>query len=402
MKQTIFFSLLFLFHFISFGQPPNGIQNTPQSTNQMGVKENGTNMSKGKLSTNTIIESNGLIKMDSSYFRLDQKLEERENYSEQDDTKEIRENDKTLHVFSAFSLVRQNSKANKFQRTPLAAEQAEMDSKVKQLELISPNSWEYQLAYYAAGNYNLDRSPSLEKAYQMNPENLEVQKQYVSLKYMNGDTLSAQNMLSTMSLNELISLEAERYTSDVLTSCSMNSTLITHGFEDTYGALFNQFSHQQRMDVNVISLDFLQSPQYRKALEEKGYVLPKSTKIDVGYLSQFCYLNAKKELFLSVTIPRTYLDPLSKKLFPVGLTFQYIDAPAEDLPIRQEDLWFYQLNKYGLNEGEERSKFAMNYMPMLMYLEAKYVQEGNEVLLLQIRESMDQILGRKPIKKAGN
>ena len=402
MKQTIFFSLLFLFHFISFGQPPNGIQNTPQSTNQMGVKENGTNMSKGKLSTNTIIESNGLIKMDSSYFRLDQKLEERENYSEQDDTKEIRENDKTLHVFSAFSLVRQNSKANKFQRTPLAAEQAEMDSKVKQLELISPNSWEYQLAYYAAGNYNLDRSPSLEKAYQMNPENLEVQKQYVSLKYMNGDTLSAQNMLSTMSLNELISLEAERYTSDVLTSCSMNSTLITHGFEDTYGALFNQFSHQQRMDVNVISLDFLQSPQYRKALEEKGYVLPKSTKIDVGYLSQFCYLNAKKELFLSVTIPRTYLDPLSKKLFPVGLTFQYVDAPAEDLPIRQEDLWFYQLNKYGLNEGEERSKFAMNYMPMLMYLEAKYVQEGNEVLLLQIRESMDQILGRKPIKKAGN
>jgi hypothetical protein len=78
MKQTIFFSLLFLFHFISFGQPPNGIQNTPQSTNQMGVKENGTNMSKGKLSTNTIIESNGLIKMDSSYFKLDQKLEERE------------------------------------------------------------------------------------------------------------------------------------------------------------------------------------------------------------------------------------------------------------------------------------------------------------------------------------
>jgi hypothetical protein len=402
MKQTIFFSLLFLFQFISFGQPPNGIQKTPQSTNQMGVKENGTNMSKGKLSTNTNMESNGLIKMDSSYFKLDQKLEERENDSEQDDTKEIRENDKTLHVFSAFSLVRQNSKANKFQRTPLAAEQAEMDSKVKQLELIAPDSWEYKLSFYSAGNYNLNRASAIEQAYSMNPDNLEVQKQYLSLKYINGDTVNSGNTLSLMSLNEDISLAVERYTSDVLTSCTMNSTLITHGFEDTYGALFNQFSHQQRTDVKVISLDFLQSPQYRKALEEKGYVLPKSSKIDVGYLSQFCYLNAEKELFLSVTIPRTYLDPLSKQLFPVGLTFQYIDAPAEDLPIRQEDLWFYQLNKYGLNEGEERSKFAMNYMPMLMYLEAKYVQEGNELLLLQIRESMDQILGRKPIKKAGN
>jgi hypothetical protein len=368
----------------------------------MGVMENGTNMSKGKLELNSNVESNSLLKQDSSYFKMNEKFEEREDSKDQDDTKEIRENDKTLHVFSAFSMVLQNSKFNKFQRTPLAAEQSEMDAKVKQLELISPNSWEYQLAYYAAGNYNLDRSPALEKAYQMNPENLEVQKQYVSFKYMNGDTVSAQNALSLMSVNDLISLEVERYTSDVLTSCTMNSTLITHGFEDTYGVLFNQFSHQLRSDVKVISLDFLQSPQYRKVLEEKGYILPKSTKIDVGYLSQFCYLNTEKELFLSVTIPRSYLDPLSKKLFPVGLTFQYVDAPSEDLPVRQENLWFYQLNKYGLNEGEERSKFAMNYMPLLMYLEAKYIQEGNEVLLLQIRESMDYILGKKVIKKSGN
>jgi hypothetical protein len=307
-----------------------------------------------------------------------------------------------VQVFSAFSLVRQNSKFNKFQRTPLPAEQSEMDAKVKQLELISPNSWEYHLAYFAAGNYNLDRSQALEKAYQMNPENLEVQKQYVSLKYMEGDTLSAQNMLSTMSLNELISLEVERYTSDVLTSCSMNSTLITHGFEDTYGTLFNQFSHQQRMDVNVVSLDFLQSPQYRKTLEKKGYVLPKTTKIDVGYLSQFCYLNADKELFLSVTIPRTYFEPISKKLFPVGVTFQYANAPAEDLPDRQENMWFYQLNKFGLAEGEDRSKFAMNYIPLLLYLEQKYIQEGNEVLLLQVRDSMDFILGKKAANKSGN
>ena len=401
MKQTIFFSLLCLFSFISFGQPPNGILNTPQSTNQMGVTENGTNLSKGKLEVNANFESNSLLKQDSSYFNVNQKMEERE-FSEQDDTKDLRETDKTVQVFSAFSLVRQNSKFNKFQRTPLPAEQSEMDAKVKQLELISPNSWEYHLAYFAAGNYNLDRSQALEKAYQMNPENLEVQKQYVSLKYMEGDTLSAQNMLSTMSLNELISLEVERYTSDVLTSCSMNSTLITHGFEDTYGTLFNQFSHQQRMDVNVVSLDFLQSPQYRITLEEKGYFLPKTTKIDVGYLSQFCYLNADKELFLSVTIPRTYFEPISKKLFPVGVTFQYANAPAEDLPDRQENMWFYQLNKFGLAEGEDRSKFALNYIPLLLYLEQKYIQEGNEVLLLQVRDSMDFILGKKAANKSGN
>ena len=216
----------------------------------------------------------------------------------------------------------------------------------------------------------------MEKAFELNPENTEVQKQYFSLKYISGDTVSAENTLSLMSVNDVISLEVERYTNDVLTSCPMNSTLLTHGFEDTYGVLFNQFSHQIRSDVTVISLDFLQSQQFRKELEGQGYVLPKSTKIDVAYLSQFCFLNAEKDLLLSVTIPRNYLEPLSKKLFPVGLTFQYAELPADDLPIRQENLWFYQLNKYGLNEGEERSKFAMNYIPLLMYLEQKYYSKA--------------------------
>ena len=67
MKQTIFFSLLCLFSFISFGQPPNGYLNTPQSTNQMGVMENGTNMIKEKLNVNVNFESNSLLKQDSIY-----------------------------------------------------------------------------------------------------------------------------------------------------------------------------------------------------------------------------------------------------------------------------------------------------------------------------------------------
>ena len=129
MKQTIFFSFLCLFSFISFGQPPNGYLNTPQSTNQMGVTENATNISNGLLNSQSKMESNSLLKMDSSYFKLEQKFEEREESNEQDDTKDLRETDKTVQVFSAFSLIRQNSKFNKFQRTPLAAEQAEMDAK---------------------------------------------------------------------------------------------------------------------------------------------------------------------------------------------------------------------------------------------------------------------------------
>jgi len=398
MKRIYLLFFLLVFPILYWAQPPQGKKETNVQMNA-GFYNIQTNQSSenGLLNGAPQSEQNTLLKSDSAYFQLEKR--EGEDVFKQEESLSV---DQQTKVMSSFSLVRQKSKLSNFQRTPLLSEQQEMDAKVKQLEALSPNSWEYQLAFYSAGNYNLERAPAMEQAFELNQENTEVQKQYFSLKFISGDTVSAENTLSLMSVNDIISLEVERYTNDVLTSCTMNSTLITHGFEDTYGALFNQFSHQIRSDVKVISLDFLQSPQFRKELEGQGYVLPKYTKIDVAYLSQFCFLNAEKDLFISVTIPRNYLEPLSKKLFPVGLTFQYAERPADDLPIRQENLWFYQLNKYGLNEGEERSKFAMNYMPLLMYLEKKYMEEGNEVLLLQIRESMDQISGKKPIKKVGN
>lgn len=398
MKRIYILYFLLLFPLLYWAQPPQGKKETNVQMNA-GFNNIQTNQSSENALLNGVPQSeqNTLLKSDSAYFQLEKR--EREDVFKQEESLSM---DQQTKVMSSFSLVRQKSKLSNFQRTPLLSEQQEMDAKVKQLELLSPNSWEYQLAFFSAGNYNLERARAMEQAFELNQENTEVQKQYFSLKFISGDTVSAENTLSLMSVNDVISLEVERYTNDVLISCTMNSTLITHGFEDTYGALFNQFSHQIRSDVKVISLDFLQSPQFRKELEGQGYVLPKYTKIDIAYLSQFCFLNAEKDLFLSVTIPRNYLEPLSKKLFPVGLTFQYAERPTDDLPIRQENLWFYQLNKYGLNDGEEHSKFAMNYMPLLMYLEKKYIEEGNEVLLLQIRESMDQILGKKPIKKVGN
>jgi hypothetical protein len=320
--------------------------------------------------------------------------------SEDDRIIDVRAVDQKLQTYDAFYLVRQKAKANRFQRTPLSAEQSEMDAKVTQLEQIAPHSWEYEYAFYAAGNYDLARGSAIEKAYELNSEDVEIQKQFFSYKYLSGDTLAAADLLANLTINEVLNADVQMYTSDVLTSCVPNATLITHGFEDTYGCLLNQFNFSQATDVRVISLDFMQSPQYREHLVEWGYNLPKSTKIDVEYLGQFCKMNSQQALFLSLTIPRNYLEPLSKKLFPVGLTFQYSENAEVDLPERQEQLWFEQLNKYGLNEGEQRTKFALNYLPMLLYLENKYEMEGNDLLLEQIRQSKDELLGRN--KNSGN
>jgi hypothetical protein len=398
MKRIFLLYLMLVFPLIFWAQPP---QSKKETNVQMNAGNYNMQMNQstenGLLNNAPESEENTLIKADSTYFKLKSieqedlyKLEERSSVDQQTQT------------FRSFSVVRQKSKMNSFQRTPMQAEQMEMDAKVMQLKQLAPNSWEYPLAYYSAGNYNLDRGAAIQQAFELNSENSDIQKQYFSFQYISGDTLNAANTLSTMTLDGSIGLDVERYTSDVLLSCSANSTLITHGFEDSYGCLFNQFNHQQSTDVRIISLDFMQSPQYRAEMSRLGYKLPKSTKIDVAYLNQFCFLNADKNIHLSMTLPRTYLEQMSKKLYPSGLTFQYADSQPIDLPERQQNLWFYQLTKYGLNEGEQKTKFAPNYLPMLYMLLRKYENEGDENQLRQIRESINRIQVKQINKKAGN
>ena len=398
MKQTILGSLFCLFTLILCAQPPNGNNLSPSVNTQNGLMETNSNIQPGYLFNGNVkvlntmpVDSVQKTELNINQFSAD---------SEDDKMFDARAVDQKLQTYDAFYLVRQKAKANRIQRTPLSVEQTEMDAKVKQLEQIAPHSWEHEYAFYAAENYDLDRGTSIEKAYELNSEEVEIQKQFFSYKYISGDTLASTDLLSNLSVNEVLNADVQMYTSDVLTSCAPNATLITHGFEDTYGCLLNQFNFSQATDVRVVSLDFMQSPQYREHLVELGYNLPKSTKIDVEYLGQFCKLNPQQALFLSLTIPRNYLEPLSKKLYPVGLTFQYTENADADLPERQEQLWFEQLNKYGLNEGEQRTKFALNYLPMLLYLEKKYETEGNDLLLQQIRQSKDELLGRS--KNAGN
>lgn len=398
MKRIFILYVFLALPLLFLAQPPQGKKETNVQMNA-GYMNIQTNQSteNGLINSAPQTEQNTLIKSDSVYFNVERKGNE--NRLKDQEQLSV---DQTTQTIRSFSLVRQKSKLNNFQRTPLPAEQHEMDTKVQQLEQLSPQSWEYQFAFYSAGNYNLDRAPAMEKAFEMNPDDSEVLKQYFSVKYISGDTLNAANTLSTMSLYGSLSLDIERYTSDVLLSCSPSSTLITHGFEDSYGCFFNQFNHQQSVDVRIISLDFLQSPQYRSELSKLGYKFPNSARVDVGYLNQFCYLNADKNIHLSMTLPRTYLEQMAKKLYPCGLTFVYADSPPVDLPSRQQNLWFYQLTKYGLNEGEQKTKFASNYLPMLYVLLRKFEREGDELQAQQIRESIDRIQVKQVSKKLGD
>ena len=222
-----------------------------------------------------------------------------------------------------FSKAKSASSSQRTQRTPTNEQQQIMNKQVNDLERIAPNSFDYNLMYYSSGNYDVSREPELLKTEEQQPENSDVIKFRAANAIVKGDTLEAKTYLKKLEEKQLIQPETVSYTEDVIISSGSNSTIVTHGFNDSYGTYFNQFNQNLAPNTTVISLDFLQSESYRNVLKNKGYELPKQKTVDVPFLKSFCELNQKKNIALSMTIPKEYFEPIKDNIFVSGLILEY-------------------------------------------------------------------------------
>jgi hypothetical protein len=282
-------------------------------------------------------------------------------------------------ISSEFSKTKSQSSTQKIQRSPTPQMQQALDEKVEELQEIDPNSFEYNLFNYSSGNYDVGREKYLKTAELQQPGNVEVQKLSAANSIVIGDTLNAKKYLNQLEFKQIIQVETIDYTSDVLKSAEGNSTLITHGFNDSYGAYQNQFNKNQQTDIDVISLDFMQSQSYRDVLTTKGYDVPVQKEVNVNYLKSFCELNADKNIAISMTLPKEYLVPLQSKLYTCGLIFEYRESLNVQGSAKLEDLWYNQLNKKVLNvyKTSLSNAYAGNYLPMLLYLKNHYKQQND-------------------------
>jgi hypothetical protein len=292
-----------------------------------------------------------------------------------------------------FSKIKAASLTQRTQRSPTSEQQQIMNKQVKDLEQMAPNSFDYNLMYYSSGNYDVSREPKLKLAEKMQPENPDVIKFCAANAIVKGDTLEAKSYLKKMEEKQLIQPETISYTADVVISSTSNSTIITHGFNDSYGAYFNQFNQNFAPSTTVVSLDFLQSESYRNVLKNKGYELPKQVIVDVSFLKSFCELNQEKNIALSMTIPREYFEPIKDNIYVSGLIFEY--SPTNSKPSFQklESLWNQNLNKKVITEfiSPLSNSYGLNYLPMLIYLEDYYNRSGNKLKCVEIGTEIDRV-----------
>ena len=284
----------------------------------------------------------------------------------------------TMEVLNQnFSSVYDEIRMQGNQRNPTAEQQEELNKMLQSIETIDSNSFDYHIMKVKAGNYEVNNFYHLAKANELNALNIEVQRQLLAYYTITADTTSMKLTLDNQFKNKQIPTEHIDYGSDVINSLPLNSTVITHSFDDSYSVLFHQLSNQERQDVTVINLDFCQSKNYRDLLVKKGYQIAYDGKIDTKFLADFVVQNPSKNINLAMTLPKDYFLNQTETLAICGLVFASgNEMSSEDF---NQSLWETRLSKKVLfTETELGKRLSKNYLPLLLDL-SQYYQEKNQL-----------------------
>jgi hypothetical protein len=221
--------------------------------------------------------------------------------------------------------------------------------------------------------------PELQSAAAMQPENPEVKKQMAAYHIITENKDAAVGEISGLIEDGVVSAGQLIYASDLLVSGDTNAIIVLHGFEDMFATYYVQNNNNIRQDVKLLSLDFMQSQQYRSNWASQQLHLPESGSVDTAYLANLCRLNTTVPLQLSMTIPKDYFQGIKSNLYPVGLTFRYSAQPLDNFTAN-EQLWNTTMNKKLVDQtfNDSGDDWCANYLPMLITLRQQLLSKGRK------------------------
>lgn len=275
------------------------------------------------------------------------------------------------------------------QKTPTTEQVQKLNYELIKIKNVNKNSFEYHLYNYKVGNYDFDRIDNLKKAAKIQPNHPEVIKSLSAYNYILNDEKALKDVLNKMNEAKYFSTALNSFANDVLQSLPKNSILITHGEDDTYPLLISQYINSIRKDVQIISLDHLQSKTYRENLKKTGLKLPKSNVINISFFKQFVTLN-HKNLVIATSIPKDYIQTIQDRIEVEGLGFRINDKKNTQRLKRQVNLYERTIRpalqkqfKGGYNN------ILSNYLPLLFEVRNYWIDQGN---LSEVREIEKVIL----------
>ena len=363
MKKNLLSLVSALISLFSLAQPPqsNGVSN--------GIKFNNF------VETTVVLDSVQL------------QLMEKDEIPVADDVKQLNESEgrqqnnfkKEADVYKARKVA---LKSNSTSRSASDSEEVQLQhsvTKLKGLAQTQSEQIEANILYYDQGNFNADRATELNEALRLNPNHPEGLRLRVANSLVIGDTLTVLTTLNRIESLGLTPQAIRCYASDLINSVPNQTTLITHGTLDTYYAFYEQQLAQKKA-ITIISLDLLQSQQYRALLLKKGYSIPVQPTVDVTYLGDFIRINPATKFAFSMTIPREYLFQFEQDIVPNGLVFLYPNSLNEAQVLLNNEQFMDSFSYLDCGEAldETVSALKQNYLPMILTVETLSTDKSKE------------------------
>lgn len=283
-----------------------------------------------------------------------------------------------------------NSKHQLTRRSASAEEILNMKQSAQIYANMLPGSFEKHFYTYLLSKYNPKQFPELQQAAKLEPTKTEVQQELAAYGVAVNDQKLADSVALQMIAQNKISAGLLSYATDMVNSVPSNGTLLLHGYTELIPVNYER-NTLGRADLQLISVDLMQSPEYQASLSSRGYILPNSTYIDTTFVQNFCALNVSKNLYLSMSFPKEYFQGMSSALNPVGLTFAYDQSASFDYNTWNISLVETKWKKHELGIGKDLQSDALsaNYLPALLSVSRLYeeynktedVKEINHIIL---------------------
>lgn len=321
-------------------------------------------------SNGAVINANQPIVLDSTHVFLKQENVSGTDGIEQGDSKK---NAILQEEINSYKLKKSSVKRNSQSRSASQEDQLELREKVTNIKGLAQTSIdliEANILYYDEGNYDASRAPYLIEAMRLNPNHVEGIKLWLANSMVIGDTITASKVLAQMDTLGLIPEAMRCYAADLIASVPNNTTLITHGELDTYCA-FNEQLLKHRNTIEVISLDLIQSPQYRELLLKRGYSIPVQPNVNIAYLGDLIRTNPNRVFAFSMTIPSEYLIQFEEDMVPNGLVFLYPNTLNENQILSNNESFLDSFTYMDCGQEPEQSIAVLkeNYLPMILTVE---------------------------------
>ena len=292
---------------------------------------------------------------------------------------------KTYQIDYSINHQRSSRSANTYQKR-------ELEENVLKLKASAPESFEFHYFSYVSSQYDTAAYFHLLKAEKLKPDNSDLHVQLLAHSIISDKVSDQKKYAARLVKSGRITHEMLSYNRDLLASVPSGSFLITHGDDDTYGSTYLQLFENSGLKINIVSLELLQSDVYRAKMKKLGLKIPNSRTVDVQFLKQLCELNSSIPLYLSLTIPKEYFEPMQGKLYANGLSFRYADKEVNNI-LENERLWTQVLQKNLVYEAasEKARELSANYLPMLFALRKYYNTENDSKKLSEIDSAINSI-----------